>query len=93
MFDVHVTHKHGTKAYAMQEWRALVGVSREECVGLGDSANDLPLFEAVGLKVTVGNATDDLKTNADYMAPPRGEGALRHVLNTFFLGRASGADM
>lgn len=84
LYDVHVTHEHGTKRHALEAWRKLVGVERGECVGMGDSANDLPLFDGVGLKVAVGNATEDLKARADYIAPQLHEGALKNVLATFF---------
>lgn len=84
LYDVHVTHEYGTKRHALEEWQRLVGVEKVECVGMGDSANDIPLFDAVGLKVAVGNATEDLKAQADYIAPQLHEGALRDVLKTFF---------
>lgn len=34
-------------------------------IGIGDSENDLPLFEAVDLRVAMGNAMPDLKDHAD----------------------------
>ncbi|HEV2412209.1 MAG TPA: HAD family hydrolase [Candidatus Saccharimonadales bacterium] len=86
LFDVHVTNEHGTKEYALDEWYRLTGLKKNDTVGMGDSANDLPLFHAVRLKVAVGNATDDLKSEADYIAPTRQNGALKDVLNKFFLG-------
>lgn len=83
LFDVHVTNEHGTKKYAIDEWYRLMGITKQETVGLGDSANDLPLFQSVGLKVAVGNATDDLKAEADYIAPSRQDGALKDVIEKY----------
>lgn len=85
LYDVHVTHQEGTKAQALQEWRRLLNLDKADCIGVGDSANDLPLFEGVGLKVAVGNATDDLKERADVITPDREGGALRYVLRKFVL--------
>ena len=83
LFDVHVTNKEGTKEYALDEWFKRMGITKAETVAIGDSANDLPLFHAAELKVAVGNATDDLKQAADYIAPDRSDGALKDVINKF----------
>jgi len=88
LYDVHVTHQEGTKSQALQEWMRLLHIDKPECIGVGDSANDLPLFEAVGLKIAVGNATDDLKERADVVAPNRDDGALQYVLRKFILDRS-----
>lgn len=83
LYDVHVTDEHGTKKYAIDEWYRLMNIRKQETVGMGDSANDLPLFQSVALKVAVGNATDDLKAAADYVAPNRQDGALRDVIGKY----------
>jgi Cof subfamily protein (haloacid dehalogenase superfamily) len=83
LFDVHVTNKDGTKEHALNEWFRRMDITKAETIAMGDSANDLPLFEVVGLKVAVGNATDELKRAADYIAPSRSDGALTDVINKF----------
>jgi Cof subfamily protein (haloacid dehalogenase superfamily) len=88
LYDVHVTHQEGTKSQALQEWMRLLHLDKTECIGVGDSANDIPLFEAVGLKVAVGNASDDLKERADVIAPNRDTGALAYILRRFILNRS-----
>lgn len=40
---------------------------KEEAIGIGDSANDFPMFEASGIKIAMGNASEDLKEKADYI--------------------------
>ncbi len=52
---------------------------------MGDSGNDIPLFNAAGFKVAAGNATPALKELADYIAPKVEDGALEHVLQQFFM--------
>jgi HAD superfamily hydrolase (TIGR01484 family) len=83
--DVHVTHPEATKEHAIAIWQTMVGVSKESTIGMGDSGNDLPLFLAAGLRVAVGNATQDLKQLADYIAPAQTDEALAHVINHFML--------
>lgn len=63
--DIHVTHKNATKEHAIVELLSLLNARREESIGIGDGDNDVHLFAAVGHKVAMGNATDNLKALAD----------------------------
>lgn len=54
-----------TKATGMQRILDYVGISRENCIGIGDSVNDLPMIEFAGLGVAMGNAPDVVKEKAD----------------------------
>lgn len=47
--------------------------------------NDLPLFEASGFKVAMGNACPELKAVADYIAPSVTEDGLAHVVDRYIL--------
>lgn len=84
LVDVHVTHPQGTKQYAIHKWQELEGVTKEETIGMGDSGNDLPIFQAAGFKIAVENATPDLKALADHISPSADKGALKYVLDKFF---------
>lgn len=85
LIDVHVTHPEATKEHAIQVWQQFEGITQAETIGVGDSGNDVPIFQSSGLKVAVGNATPDLKSLADYIAPAVTEHALEHVINKFLL--------
>jgi Cof subfamily protein (haloacid dehalogenase superfamily) len=87
LVDVHVTHPEATKEHAIKVWHELEGVEVEETIGMGDSGNDLPLFQAAGLKVAVGNASQLLKDAADYIAPDVHSHALKHVIDKFLLSQ------
>lgn len=47
----------------------LVGVDPQRVLAIGDSDNDIPMLEAVGLGVAMGNATAGVKAVAGWMAP------------------------
>lgn len=81
--DVHITDKRGTKEHAIVAWHKIEGITKSETIGMGDSGNDIPLFNASGLKVAVGNASPALKSLADYIAPSVDDGALQHVAKKF----------
>lgn len=85
LVDIHVTHPEATKEHAIQIWQKLENITKEETIGMGDSGNDMPIFQSSGLKIAVGNATDNLKGLADYIAPPVNEKALKYVIDTILL--------
>jgi HAD superfamily hydrolase (TIGR01484 family) len=63
--DIHVTNREATKEYAITKLLELLNVQKKETIGVGDNNNDLHLFEAVGRRVAMGNATAALKAEAD----------------------------
>lgn len=75
-FALHLKHKSVNKGTGLVNVASMMGFKTEEFAALGDSANDLPMFEAAGLGLAVGNAVPELKDVADYVAvKPYGEGA------------------
>lgn len=71
-FDVYdmgtysdVVKRGVTKATGMQHVLDYLGIAREDCIGVGDSANDLPMIEFAGLGVAMGNAPEGVKARAD----------------------------
>jgi hydroxymethylpyrimidine pyrophosphatase-like HAD family hydrolase len=85
LLDVHVTHRAATKEHAIAIWQQIEKVSHNETIGLGDSGNDLPIFESSGLKVAVDNASLALKERADIIAPANDKQALKYVIDTYLL--------
>jgi hydroxymethylpyrimidine pyrophosphatase-like HAD family hydrolase len=63
--DIHVTNRAATKEFAITKLLELLGVEKQGTIGIGDNNNDLHLFEAVGHRVAMGNATAALKAEAD----------------------------
>jgi HAD superfamily hydrolase (TIGR01484 family) len=85
LVDIHVTHAEATKEHAIQVWQEMEHISKKETIGLGDSGNDLPIFQSAGLRVAVENARPELKELADYIAPSVHEDGLAHVIATFLM--------
>lgn len=53
------------KATGMEIYLNHVGVSREDCIAVGDGPNDLQMMEYAGLSIAMGNARDEVKQRAD----------------------------
>jgi hydroxymethylpyrimidine pyrophosphatase-like HAD family hydrolase len=87
LVDVHVTHIEATKAHAIKIWQARVKVTKAETIGMGDSGNDLPLLQASGLKIAVANASEEVMSMADYVAPAQDDHSLKHVIDKFLFNQ------
>lgn len=84
--DIHITHEHATKRYGVERLMNLLGVTKEEVIAIGDGYNDLPMLEAAGFRVAMGNAPDEIKAVADYVAPSVNEDGVADTIERFILG-------
>jgi hydroxymethylpyrimidine pyrophosphatase-like HAD family hydrolase len=54
----------------------MLGVDPQRVLAIGDNDNDIPLLEAVGFGVAMGESSPGLRAVADWIAPPiEGDGA------------------
>lgn len=53
------------KATGMQHYLSYAGVSRENCIAIGDGPNDLQMMKFAGISVAMGNAREEVKKLAD----------------------------
>lgn len=84
-FGVAMTNALATKQHGIFEVAEILGISTKEIIGVGDSYNDFPLLMACGLKVAMGNAVEDIKAIADYVAPPVENDGVADVIERFVL--------
>lgn len=56
-----------TKACAVEFLQQYWGIKKSETLTIGDQNNDIELLKAGGIKIAMGNATEDLKKIADYI--------------------------
>ena len=64
----------------------LLGVEPEEMMAVGDSPNDMAMLSVCGLPVAVGNALDEVKAIARYIAPTNHEDGVADAVERFVLG-------
>lgn len=84
LVDVNISHKNATKQHGIETLAKLYGISKKEIVGVGDGYNDYPLLRASGVKVAMGNAVEQIKEIADYVAPSVDDDGLVAVINKYF---------
>ena len=88
-FDIHITNELATKKHALQSLLSRLNVDLDQVMVAGDGGNDLPLFELAGWKVAMGNGADELKAQADWIAPHVEEDGLAIAIRKFILKDSS----
>ena len=87
LWAVDFTATGVNKGMAARKLADLAGVEGSQVIAAGDSYNDLPLLEASGLGIAMGDAPDGLKSIADYVAPTVEEDGLAVAIEEFVLPR------
>ena len=64
-----------------------LGVNPTNMVAVGDSYNDLPMLEACGFSVAMGNAPPEVKDAAEFVAPSVAEDGLSVAIKEYVLPR------
>lgn len=83
-FGLDITGKT-SKHIGVLELMKVLKLQKEDVVAAGDSYNDYPLFTAVGTKAAMGDAPEELKLIADYIAPPQSENGILSIIEKYFL--------
>jgi len=80
-----------SKASALEQLAAMLGVDRKETMAIGDNWNDMDMLEWAGQGVIMGNAAQELralaKTRGWKQAPPNNEDGVAVVLEAVIAKR------
>lgn len=74
-----------SKAEALRQMGKLLGIDSSEMMAAGDSPNDIAMLKACGFPVAVGNAVDEVKAVAKYIAPPNDADGVADAVEKFVL--------
>jgi Cof subfamily protein (haloacid dehalogenase superfamily) len=64
---INIVDSGVSKGEALKNLVSFLEISMKETIAIGDGLNDIPLLEAAGLAVAMGNAFPELKQVADYI--------------------------
>jgi phosphoglycolate phosphatase (TIGR01487 family) len=86
-FAFHLTKKGINKSGALREALSKLKVSPQETVAIGDSETDVSMFRMCGHSAAVGNASEEVKSNAEYVCREEiGDGAVEAIEHFIGLG-------
>ena len=74
-----------SKAEALKHMCRMMGIDQKEMMAVGDSPNDIAMLKASGLPVAVGNAKDEVKAVAKYIAPTNHMDGVADAVEKFVL--------
>ena len=83
--DIMINHTLATKQHGILEIAKILNIKTHDIIAVGDGYNDFPLLMACGLKIAMGNAVEELKTIADYIAPTVDEDGVATIIEKFVL--------
>ncbi len=90
VIDIQVTHEYATKRYGVERVMHMLALEAKDVIAIGDGYNDVPMLEAAGFRVAMGNAPDEVKAIADYVAPSLDDDGAAEAIERFICGMASG---
>ena len=82
-FYLEVIPRRINKGQGIRDICAAIGISTEEVIAFGDAANDIPMLQAAGVGVAMGNATDAVKRAANYITLSNNEDGIAAALEKF----------
>ena len=86
-YSFHITEKNINKSVGFKKIIDELGLKAEDCIAIGDSETDVPLFDMCGYSIAVQNASESVKESATYVTKSsRGKGAveaMKHIADKF----------
>lgn len=81
------TNGEATKGRALAKLGDMLKIPKEEIIAIGDSFNDISMIDYAGLGVAMGNAPEEVKSYAQYIARGNDEDGVADVVERFVLGK------
>ena len=66
-YAIHIKSKKVNKGVGLKKLANMMGLKARDFVAIGDSANDVEMFEVSGFGIAVGNGDEIIKEAADYV--------------------------
>ena len=84
-YHVEILPRQTNKASGLMRLAETLGIRREEILSIGDSGNDKQMIQYAGMGIAMGNASDEIKSIADYITLSVEENGVAHAINKFVL--------
>ena len=84
-FYTEITNKNANKWTATEKLIQILGIEKEEVIGIGDNINDKELIEESGMGVAMGNSATEVKKIADYVTGNNNESGVAEAIKRYIL--------
>jgi Cof subfamily protein (haloacid dehalogenase superfamily) len=88
-YYLDITHKDANKGAVVDYLSAHLAVPRDEIAAIGDSPNDVLMFKRSGLSIAMGNASDQVKSQADLTTDSYSDEGFAKAMERFVLEAVS----
>lgn len=82
-YFLEFSNPEASKKCAVEFLQNYWGLKKEEILTIGDQNNDIALLRAGGVKIAMGNATEELKAEADYITDSVFDNGFVSAINKF----------
>ena len=82
---VEIFNRNTSKGSALKVLMEHLNLKKEEVACIGDSENDISMFDVAGVRIAMGNAIDDLKDQADYITKPNNKDGVADAIDSYIL--------
>jgi Cof subfamily protein (haloacid dehalogenase superfamily) len=83
--NLEILSKNASKSAGLARLSTLLGIEKNNVIGVGDSGNDIPMMQSAGMRLAVSNATKELKSVCDKIICSNNEHAVDYILNNFII--------
>jgi Cof subfamily protein (haloacid dehalogenase superfamily) len=90
-YYLDMTHPLANKGHGLVMIAENLRISKKEIAVLGDMLNDVPMFRKAGLSIAMGNASDEVKQEADYTTASNTDEGFAKAIDHIILKRSSPA--
>lgn len=85
--NVEIGGLDSSKAKALEVLSCKLEIARENIMSFGDAGNDIPMIRYAGFGVAMGNAWDEVKNAADYVAESNDEDGVGRTIRKYVLNQ------
>ncbi|MBN1219376.1 MAG: Cof-type HAD-IIB family hydrolase [Anaerolineae bacterium] len=85
IYFINAISRAVSKGDSLRNVADYLGIGLDQIMAIGDSFNDLPVFEVAGFSVAMGNSPAELKELADWVAPPVEKDGVAVAIEQFIL--------
>ncbi len=80
-YFLEIVPKNIDKAMTIDRLLKMIGYERDECIAFGDGFNDISMIRYVGLGIAMQNASETVKSAADYVTRSNDEDGIAFMLS------------